>query len=367
METTTLPNNRPKPSNASALTFATPAKQAATATKLQTYPLPAPAGNEILVQLLAAPVNPQDFLIIADLYPIKPSYHISGEAIPGYDGVGRIIEVGSEIHKFSVGDLVIPRHQGFGTWRTHAICDETSLTKVPNCLDVHCASVLKMTVLPAYFLVEDMHDLRPGDWIIQNAATSTIAQMVSQFARLKGAHTISIFRDSPSADGNDKTRKSLLKKGADIALSESELAITNQLDGKRIVLALDSVWGASAEKIAAKLPKDGSFVNFGALSGGGRMSTIQLSWDDIFWRSIALKGYKSTESLARRSQEELEDLVGWLVGLFDKGTLVMPNYTRVPWSLDVDGPEQLEQRLKTVLESAQGVQIRKKKYIFDFC
>ena len=367
MESTKTLSNRPKSFNASALTFATPAKQAATVIRLQTYPVPAPANNEILVQLLAAPINPQDFLIIADLYPIKPNYHISGEAIPGYDGVGRIIEVGIEIHKFSVGDLVIPRSQGFGTWRTHAICDEESLIKVPNGLDIHSASILKMTVLPAYFLVEDMRDLRPGDWIIQNAATSTIAQMVSQFARLKGAHTISIFRDSPSAVDNDKTRKSLLQKGADVALSEYELAATNQIDGKRIVLALDSVWGASAEKIAAKMPKGGSFVNFGALSGGGQMSTIQLTWDDIFWRSIALKGYKSTESLARRSQEEVDDLVKWLVGLFDKGTLVMPNYTRIPWSLSMSEPEQLEQKLKTVLESAQGVQIRKKKYIFDFC
>ncbi|MCJ1367962.1 hypothetical protein MMC16_007100 [Acarospora aff. strigata] len=366
MTTDNLPTRQQKDSMASALTFANPGRRAADVIKLQLYPIPAPASNEVLVQLLAAPVNPQDFIIVADMYPIKPSYTLSGESIPGYDGVGRVLEVGSDVKTLAVGDLVIPRSQGFGTWRTHAICGEESLTKVPECLNVLCASILKMTVLPAYFVLEDMHRLRPGDWVIQNAGTSSIAQMVSQLARLKGLHTISVFRDSPSSDGNDRTRASLQQMGADIALSESELDSTDQLDGKRIVLALDSVWGSSAEKMAAKIPSGALFINFGALTGGGPTSTIQLTHGTIFWRSITLKPYRSTNSLALRSQQEFEDLVAWLVSLFDKQILVMPDHKKVGWSLDGDAPEELERRLKEALATAQGTQIGKKKCIFEF-
>jgi len=369
MATAALPtrNGKDLDEQASALTFARPANKASDVIRLQTYPIPSPSRYEVLVQLLAAPVNPQDFLIINDIYPIKPIYSIADEPVPGYDGVGRVVEVGSDVKTLKAGDLVIPRNQGFGTWRTHAVTEEESLAKVPDCQDVRYAAILKMTLLPAYFLVEDLRQLKPGDWIMQNAATSSIAQMVAQFAKLKGAHTLSVFRDAGNEQDNHRTREVLLAKGADVALSETEFENTPDIfSDKRVVLALDCVWGRSAEVIASKLPANALYVNYGNLSGTGPSGVIQLSHKSVFWATATIRGWKSTSSLAQRTPTEFDDLTAWIVTLLNDSVIQMPQYKSVAWALDGGNADELEKSLKGALDEAQGDGIRKRKCIFEF-
>lgn len=353
---------------ASALTFPHTAPSPTSVLHVQTFPVPSsPSALEAVVQMLAAPINPQDFLITAGLYPIKPLHYVKDEPVPGYDGVGRILSVGSEVRHLRTGDLVIPRGQGFGTWRTHALVAASECAKVPYCSDIRFAAILKMTVLPAYFLVEDLCSLRPGSWIIQNAGTSSIAQMVSQFARIKGAHTVNIIRDaSPDGKGADEAaKKMLLDKGADVVCTESEFEAEGDviLGSKRVALALDCAWGKAAESMAARLPAGTLLVNFGNLSGGGPKATAALTHASLFGASVTFKGWKSTSSLVMRSDEEFDDLTAWLVGLLESGTLQMPEYRSVVWAPEA---ETLEQRLMDVIEQAHGQAFRKQKVLFEF-
>lgn len=167
------------------------------------YEIPVPATNEVLVQMLLAPINPQDIMVLAGKYPVKPANHLDGEAIPGYDGVAKILRCGEGVTELQVGEWVIPKQHGLGTWRTHAVFHQNSLLKVSSRVEPKFAATLRMCGAPAYLLLEDTKQLKPGDWIIQNAASGVIAQMVSQFARLKGLHTISIIRDRADSQSTD--------------------------------------------------------------------------------------------------------------------------------------------------------------------
>lgn len=73
-----------------------------------------------------APVNPADINTIQGKYPSKPSL----PAIPGNEGVGEIIDVGSGIIDFNIGDKVVPKSNHLGTWRTHANHKSTDIMKV---------------------------------------------------------------------------------------------------------------------------------------------------------------------------------------------------------------------------------------------
>lgn len=362
---------------ASALTFLHVSPSPTSVLHVQTFCVPsAPSADEVVVQMLAAPINPQDFLITAGLYPIKPVHRVNDEPVPGYDGVGRVFRVGSQVASLRVGDLVIPRSQGFGTWRTHAVVAAHECAKVPHCSDVRFAAILKMTILPAYFLVEDLCHLRPGSWIVQNAGTSSIAQMVSQFARLKGAQTINIIRDSlpENRDADNKAKQMILDKGANVVCTESEFEAEGDtiLRGKRVVLALDCVWGKAAETLAARLPPNATLVNFANLSGGGPKVTAALPHSSLFGASMTFRGWKSTSSLATRSDEEFDDLTAWLVGLLEDGTLKMPSYRSAAWAPDAGlrtagGPgESLEHELLEVVRGAHGPEMRKQKVLFEF-
>lgn len=76
--------------------------------------------------MLVANMNPADMNSVQGTYPVKPE---SGRS-PGFEGVGIVEEVGSEVTKLSVGDHVIPDVEAFGTWRTHATVQQDHLLKV---------------------------------------------------------------------------------------------------------------------------------------------------------------------------------------------------------------------------------------------
>jgi len=238
--------------------------------------LPPPKATEVLVKFLAAPINPLDILVLNDSYPVKPSHKHSGEDIVGYDGVGEIISCGADVRSLAPGDLVVPSKFGIGTWRSHAVLDAQSLQKVTRPHDLAFAAILRITIVPAFCLVEDMRSLKPGDCIIQNAGTSAIAQMVVQFARRRGVSVISVVRDRPLAQ-LDEVKRSLYDLGAHIVLSESQLMEDARIKTNRITLALDSVFGPSGRALIKALSVGGTYVQLGFLGGPKAQVTLDPS------------------------------------------------------------------------------------------
>ncbi|KAL9634586.1 MAG: hypothetical protein Q9204_002933 [Flavoplaca sp. TL-2023a] len=132
-----------------AVTFGQVSEKPTEYLRLQQYSMPNPEPHEVLVRMLAAPINPQDRMVLAGKYPVKPQHTQGGEWIPGYDGVGEILQLGDRVSRLSVGQWVIPKQHGQGTWRSHAIIHEDSLFGVNNAMDVKFAAMLKMCVTPA--------------------------------------------------------------------------------------------------------------------------------------------------------------------------------------------------------------------------
>ncbi|KAL8672887.1 MAG: hypothetical protein Q9168_002671 [Polycauliona sp. 1 TL-2023] len=109
--------------------------------KLQQYDMPNPGPREVLLRMLAAPYNLQDLMVLAGKNPVKPSHTQAGEAIPGYDGMAEITQLGENTSRLSVGQWVIPRQHGQGTWRSHALVHENNLIKVTTGMDVKLADL----------------------------------------------------------------------------------------------------------------------------------------------------------------------------------------------------------------------------------
>lgn len=64
--------------------------------------------NEVLVKMLAAPINPSDINVLQGTYGILPTF----PAIGGNEGVGTVVDPGNS--KLQVGDWVIPATSGTG-------------------------------------------------------------------------------------------------------------------------------------------------------------------------------------------------------------------------------------------------------------
>jgi trans-2-enoyl-CoA reductase len=73
--------------------------------------------NQVLVKMLMAPINPSDLNMVQGTYPILPSV----PAVGGNEGLGQVVEVGSEVTSVKVNDFVLPAKPGFGA-RLVSVC-----------------------------------------------------------------------------------------------------------------------------------------------------------------------------------------------------------------------------------------------------
>nr|POF21860.1 putative trans-2-enoyl-coa reductase, mitochondrial [Quercus suber] len=317
---------------------------------MQSHKEPTPGKNQVLIRWLAAPINPLDVLVLKDVYPVKPIHKHEGRPIPGYDGVAEIIRCGESVTNLTNGDIVIPSMFGIGTWRTHAVLDTNFLIKVNRPDNIAFAAILRTSIAPAFFLVEDIAKVKPGEFIIQNAGTSAIAQMVVQFARRRGVGVISVIRHRTENDANE-IKRSLISLGAHTVITETELIEGTNIRGKNITLALDSAFGSSGQALVKALSQGGTYAQLGFLEGSE--SRITISARDLFGRQLSMRGFRGSGHLAARTVDEQRSLFNWFIELFNKNELILPilGLVKIAWE-----PEFVSASSESVLMAVKRAQ-----------
>jgi trans-2-enoyl-CoA reductase len=220
-------------------------------------PWPEPAPNEVVVKMSAAPINPADLNSIEGKYPIKPEL----PATPGMEGAGIVTELGAAVRDLAVGAQVILPHS-FGTWREVAVIAADKLVAVPGEIEPIQAAMLKVNPITAWRMLHDFVPLRPGDWLIQNAANSGAGQCVIQIARELGYKTVNVVRRAELVN-------ELRSLGGDVVLVDGENLrneVTAATEREPIRLALNAVGGENALRVTKCLASDGTMVTYGAMS-----------------------------------------------------------------------------------------------------
>ena len=220
--------------------------------------------SEVRVRVLAVPINPSDLLQISGNYGVEPML----PSTPGKEGIGRVLEISSEVKHLKVGQLVLLAGGRNGTWRNEIVAPGSEFLPLPDMgpLDSDMIDQLSMTVvnpLTALLMLNTFVDLQEGQWIIQSASNSAVGGYVIQLAKQRGIKTINVVR----RQGLDKD---LLAKGADVVLIDGpDLVekISNATDGSHIKLALDAVGGETYTRLANSLGYGGTLIAYGALSG----------------------------------------------------------------------------------------------------
>lgn len=216
--------------------------------QLQAQPPPTKCQQgQVLVQFLAAPINPSDVNTIQGRYPIKPDL----PGVPGHEGVATVVSSGPGVSSLKPGDWVVPLEPGLGTWRSHAVLPAAALHPLPPGLPLAAAAMLCVNPPTALALLQRFVQLRPGDAIIQNGATSVVGQAVIQLARARGVATINVVRPRPNWDETVAKLKAL---GADVVTTEDRVA--GALAGSGLPaprLALNCIGGSQALAVAKPL------------------------------------------------------------------------------------------------------------------
>eukprot|EP01090_Pellita_catalonica_P020370 TRINITY_DN7257_c0_g1_i1.p1 TRINITY_DN7257_c0_g1~~TRINITY_DN7257_c0_g1_i1.p1 ORF type:complete len:389 (+),score=54.42 TRINITY_DN7257_c0_g1_i1:1033-2199(+) len=263
-------------------------------------PLPQVGDNDVMLEILMAPINPSDLNVVEGVYPVKPK---KLPAVAGNEGVAQVIAVGSNVKNLTVDDWVIPAEPGFGTWRTHAVCNAEQVLKVPQDIKPEYAATIAVNPTTAVRLLEDFVELKEGDVIIQNGGSSAVGQAVMQLANLRGIKTISTIR-ARDVNKYDLLTERLKYYGSHLVVPEDDLGtpIFKQLtsDLPKPKLALNSSGGQSATDLARTLADDGVMVTYGGMS----RKPVQVPTSLLIFKNIQLQGFWMTRWNAQHSVAE---------------------------------------------------------------
>jgi len=275
------------------------------------FELPVPAQGQALVAVLAAPINPSDLLTLTGEYGILPPL----PAVGGNEGVGRVVELGPDTQGPAVGQTVL-LPAGIGTWASHVLAPVAKLVPLPNGADPQQLAMLTVNPPTASLLLGNFVDLKPGDWVVQNAANSGVGSYLVQLARQRGLKTVNIVRRESAVAGVEAL-------GADVVLVDGEdlaarvKAVTHDAS---IKLGVDSVGGSATLRLAACLGEGGIVVNYGALSG----DACKVSPRELVFRDITLKGFWLARWFRITPAAQQHALLAELAGLIAAGKLKAP-------------------------------------------
>ena len=147
---------------------------------------PAPlARGGVRIGVHACGVNFPDVLIIKGEYQFKPPFPFS----PGAEVSGVVIEVGSEVKNFAVGDRVIGM-TGWNGFAEEVVVDAAKCLKMPAQMDFATAAALPMTYGTSYHALVQRGRLKEGETLLVHGATGGVGTAAVEIGKRLGAKVI---------------------------------------------------------------------------------------------------------------------------------------------------------------------------------
>jgi trans-2-enoyl-CoA reductase len=302
---------------------------------------PAPAPDEALVRMRAAPINPADLNQIEGKYPVRPDL----PATPGFEGAGIVVDAGANASTIAAGTLVILPHN-LGTWRDAVAVKASELVAVPPDIDPVHAAMLKINPMTAWRLLHDYVDLKSGDWLIQNAANSAAGRAVIQIARELGFKTVNVVRREELID-------ELRAEGGDVVLVDDESLrekVKIATGNAPIRLGLNAVGGSSALRLANCLAPESTLVTYGAMS----LQPLKIPNGLLIFKDLRFRGIWINKWYDNATKQERMEAFQSLFEMAKRGLL----------KTKVEKAYPLSEAKAAVTHAAQGK--RSGKIIFEF-
>lgn len=225
--------------------------------KVVDLPVPVCGPDQLVVELAFIGVNFIDIYQRQGIYPMPSPY------VPGLEGSGVVIDVGSEVQGFAVGDKVA-WPSSLGSYSQIHSVNATSVVKLPNgvALDVACAAMLQG--MTAHYLIASLYEVKAGDTALVHAAAGGVGQLLCQMISNRGATVIG------TASTAEKAEIARTAGAIHVIRYDSEDVAAKAKDltnGIGVDVVYDGVGQATFEASLASLKRRGMMALFGGASG----------------------------------------------------------------------------------------------------
>lgn len=220
---------------------------------------PTPAGDEVLVRIQAAAVNPLDWHYMRGspyLMRLSSGLGTPANVSMGADFAGTIEAVGSQVTKFKPGDEVFGARSGaFGEYVT--VRDSRAVALKPANVTFEQAAAVPVAAITALQALRDKGQLKQGQRVLINGASGGVGTFAVQIAKSLGAEVTGV-----CSTRNIELVRSL---GADHVFDYKREDYTES--GQQYDLIVDMVGNHTVRRNLRVLKPDGTLVLVGGPKG----------------------------------------------------------------------------------------------------
>lgn len=273
--------------------------------KWRDVPQPVPGKGEVRVGIKYAGVN------FIDTYIRSGYYQRALPLILGMEASGVVEAVGADVDLFAVGDRVAYAGH-LGAYAQYSVLKAEHLIPLPGDISFEHGAAFPLQGMTAGYLVNDFHQIKPGDVVLVHAAAGGVGLLAVQWAKHAGARVIGTVSTSEKARiAREAGAESvILYTGEDFV--EQVMVLTN---GRGADYIIDGVGKTTFAKDLEAVRVRGRVCLFGS-SGGACDPVLPNS---LMARSVTVSGgalwnfIAAREELLRRAGEVVAGLrAGWL-------------------------------------------------------
>lgn len=221
--------------------------------KLTRAAKPAPAADEVCIQVAAVGLNPIDYKLASWGYATWQYPQIIG-----LDIAGTITKTGKDVHHFRAGDRVMcfadPRRAG--GFATFATVKAYALSRIPDQVSFEQAAALPCAGYSAWLAVYDKLHVQPGQRIAITGAGGGVGGFAVQLAKIAGATVYAI--------AEQRHHPRLLGYGADAVLDPAKDNVAMRLieltENEMVHAVIDCVSAKSGSIMSALIRYNGEIV-----------------------------------------------------------------------------------------------------------
>ncbi len=259
-------------------------------------PKPIIRSDQVLIKVKTVGINPIDWkqrqgnhkLIMGSPFPI----------VLGYDVCGEVVELGSEITRFNIGDNVfgVLDNKYGGAMAEYAVGHENCFAVMPeNISDIEAAAfpMVSMTALQA---MRDIANIKQDQKVLINGASGGVGHISLQIAKLLGVQVIAV------ASSNSKEFVKQLNPDVFVDYKEKDIL---QIDEK-VDVFFDVFGNYTFPKIKHLLNQGGIYLNLNYLHSITKMPVNLI-------HQLFSKGKKAKTMLMKHTESDLETISNWII------------------------------------------------------
>ena len=213
--------------------------------------------DSVLIKVSSIGVNFPDGLLVQGKYQLKPETPF----IPGMEVAGEVIELGSKISDFKVGDRVAGLSRLSGYAEKTAV-KFSSVFKIPDNMSFDDSCALLCAYGTSHYALKQRGQLKKDETLVVLGASGSTGIAAIQIGKIMGAKVIAVA-------SNAEKQKIAKNNGADLAIGYDNLKeqLKDISNGKGIDVIFDPVGGDVFDTLARTMGRKGRLLVIGFASG----------------------------------------------------------------------------------------------------